>query len=43
LEEEIFIKPNEKPETKIGKKQLVSIPIAVSVEDWTRWKKGDLH
>jgi hypothetical protein len=39
LEEEIFIKPNEKPETKIGKKQLVSIPIAVSMEDWLKWKK----
>jgi len=41
LEEEIFIKPNEKPETKIGKKQLVSIPIAVSMEDWLKWKKGE--
>ncbi len=42
LEEEIFIKSNEKPETKVSKKQLVSIPIAVSVEDWLRWKKGEL-
>jgi hypothetical protein len=42
LEEEIFIKPNEKPITKIGKKQLVSIPITVSLEDWMRWKKGEL-
>jgi hypothetical protein len=41
LEEEMFIKPHEKPETKIGKKQLVSIPIAVSVEDWMKWKKGE--
>jgi len=32
LEEEIFVKPNEKPQTKLGQKQLVSIPIAVSVE-----------
>jgi len=42
LEEEIFIKPNEKPITKIGKKQLVSIPITVSPEDWMKWKKGEL-
>jgi hypothetical protein len=43
LEEEIFIKPTEKPTTKIGKKQLVSIPIAVSTEDWMRWKRGELQ
>jgi hypothetical protein len=42
LEEEMFIKPYEKPETKIGNKQLISIPIAVAVEDWARWKKGEL-
>lgn len=42
LEEEIFIKPYEKPVTKIGKRQLVSIPIAVTAEEWTRWKKGEL-
>ena len=42
LEEEIFVKPHEKPITKIGKKQLVSIPIAVSAEDWMMWKKGGL-
>ena len=43
LEEEIFVKPYEKPVTKIGKKQLVSIPIAVSSEDWMKWKKGELR
>ena len=42
LEEEIFIKPHEKPETKIGNKQLISLPIAVAVEDWARWKRGEL-
>jgi hypothetical protein len=41
LEEEMFIKPNEKPETKIGDKQLVSIPISVSKEEWMRWKRGE--
>lgn len=43
LEEEIFIKPNEKPVAKIGKKQLVSIPIAITAEDWKKWKKGELQ
>ncbi|MEM3673654.1 MAG: hypothetical protein QW468_05490 [Candidatus Bathyarchaeia archaeon] len=37
LEEEIFIKPVEKP-AKTTKKQLVSIPIAVTVEEWQKWK-----
>ena len=41
LEEEIFIKPNEKVATKTGKLQLVSIPIAVTVENWQKWKKGE--
>jgi hypothetical protein len=40
LEEEIFIKSYEKPIAKVGKKQLVSIPIAVSSEDWMKWKRG---
>jgi len=39
LEEEIFITPREDPETKIGKGQLVSIPISVSVEEWKKWKR----
>ena len=42
LEEEIFIKPYEKQMAKIGEKQLVSIPIAVSAEDWMKWKRGEL-
>ena len=42
LEEEMFIKPYEKPVAKIGKQQLVSIPIAVSVDDWKKWKRGEL-
>ena len=41
LEEEIFIKPNEKVATETGKLQLVSIPIAVTVENWQKWKKGE--
>lgn len=42
LEEEIFIKPYEKMLTNIREKQLISIPIAVTMEDWTKWKKGEL-
>jgi len=42
LEEETFIKPLEKPVTKLGKKQLVSIPIAVTAENWKKWKSGAL-
>jgi hypothetical protein len=43
LEEEMFIKPYEKQMVKAGKKQLVSIPIAVSAEDWMKWKRGELE
>ncbi len=44
LEEEIFIKPNEKPTTaKTSKKQLVSIPIAITAEEWTKWKKANYN
>jgi hypothetical protein len=42
LEEEIYIRPYDKQLAKAGKKQLVSIPIAVSVEDWLKWKRGEL-
>jgi hypothetical protein len=42
LEEEMFVKPYEKQLTKIGEKQLVSIPIAITAEDWTKWKRGEL-
>ena len=42
LEEEIFIKLYEEPIAKVDKEQLVSIPIAVSAEDWIKWKRGEL-
>jgi len=42
LEEETFVKPLEKPTTKLGKKQLVSIPIAVTANEWKKWKNGVL-
>jgi hypothetical protein len=42
LEEEIFIKPFEKPNTEICTQQLISIPIAVTYENWEKWKRGEL-
>jgi hypothetical protein len=41
LEEETFIKPKEKPEAKISKKQLVSVPIVVSTQEWQKWKRSE--
>jgi hypothetical protein len=42
LEEEIFIKPFETPIAKIGTQQSISIPIAVTYENWQKWKRGEL-
>jgi hypothetical protein len=41
LEDEIFIKPLEKPLSFQGEEQLISIPISVSFEEWMRWKAGE--
>jgi hypothetical protein len=41
LEEKMFIKPRDKPDTKISKKQLVSIPIVISMQEWQKWKRGE--
>jgi len=41
LEEETFVKPYERPVVKTGKTQLVSIPIAITADEWARWKKGE--
>ncbi len=42
LEEEVFIEPFEKPLAKIGTQQSISIPIAVTYENWQKWKRGEL-
>jgi hypothetical protein len=42
LEEEIFIEPFEKPNTQILTQQSISIPIAVTYENWQKWKRGEL-
>jgi len=41
LEEEIFIKPFETPTAKIGTQQSISIPIAVTHDNWQKWKRGE--
>jgi hypothetical protein len=43
LEEEVFIKPFDKPSTKINTEQSISIPIAVTYENWQKWKRGELE
>lgn len=43
LEETVFIKPLEPPAAKIGAQQLISIPIAVTYENWQKWKRGELN
>jgi len=43
LEEEVFIRPFEKPLVKVGTQQSISIPIAVTHENWQKWKRGELH
>jgi len=40
LEEEIFIIPFDKPRSLVGKKQVVSIPVSVSFEEWQRWRES---
>ncbi|MCS7125076.1 MAG: hypothetical protein NZ932_06680 [Candidatus Bathyarchaeota archaeon] len=39
LEEKIFIRPFKKQQRRISKEQLVSIPIAITREEWERWRK----
>ena len=40
LEEEIFIIPFSKPSSLLGKKQMISVPVSVSVEEWKHWRKN---
>jgi hypothetical protein len=42
LKEEMFIMPKEEPTRNTSGKQLVSIPIAVSAQEWQKWKKGEI-
>ena len=42
LEELVFIKPFDKPKTEILTQQSTSVAVAVSCEDWQKWKRGEL-
>ena len=42
LEEQVFILPFDKPKTEILTQQSTSVAIAVSCEDWQKWKRGEL-
>jgi hypothetical protein len=41
LEETVFILPFEKPRKVALTEQSTSVPIAVSIEDWQKWKRGE--
>jgi hypothetical protein len=41
LEEEVFIEPFDQPRQELTQ-QSTSVPIAVSCEDWQKWKRGEL-
>lgn len=38
LKEEVYVKPFEKPISMVGKKQVVSVPVSLSYEEWRKWK-----
>ena len=42
LEETVFILPYDKPRIEVLTEQSTSVPIAVSCEDWQKWKRGEL-
>jgi hypothetical protein len=42
LEEQVFILPFNQPRTELLTQQSTSVPIAVSYEDWQKWKRGEL-
>ncbi len=42
LEETIHIKAYDQQQTKLLSKQSTSVPIAVSCENWQKWKRGEL-
>jgi hypothetical protein len=42
LEEQVFIEPFDQLRTALLTQQSTSVPIAVSNEDWQKWKRGEL-
>ncbi len=43
LEETVFLIPYDKPRSEALTVQSTSVPIAVSCEDWQKWKRGELN
>jgi hypothetical protein len=43
LEELTFIKAFDKPQTNARNEQAVSVPIAVTCDDWEKWKRGEME
>jgi hypothetical protein len=43
LEELTFIRAFDKPQRKALNEQVVSVPIAVTCDDWQRWKRGEME
>ncbi len=43
LEEQTHIKALEKPQTKPRSEQAISVPIAITYDDWQKWKRGELE
>ena len=41
LEETVFLLPYEQPRTELLTQQSISIPIAISCEDWQKWRRGE--
>ncbi len=41
LEETVFIQPFDKPKKVALTEQSISVPIAVSVADWQKWRRGE--
>jgi hypothetical protein len=40
LEEETFLVPFSEPRSLVGKKQVISVPVSVSYEEWKQWKNS---
>jgi len=41
LEETVFLLPYEQPRTELLTQQSTSVPIAISCEDWQKWRRGE--
>lgn len=40
LEEIVYIKPYKNPISSVSKKQAISLPISINIEDWNSWRAG---